>query len=90
MPIIGIIIGGVDFSGLSINIGEANITYGKFIQNVIDFLIISVFIFFFVKFIERFTKKVKEESVETEVVEQKEDETVTLLKEIRDILKNNK
>lgn len=88
MPIIGVIIGGIDFSGLSVTIGEANITYGKFIQNVIDFLIIAIFIFFFVKFIERFTRKAKEEV--NEAVEEKEDEKVVLLKEIRDLLKSDK
>ena len=41
MPLIGVIIGGIDFSNLSIKIGEATVTYGNFIQNVIDFLIIA-------------------------------------------------
>ena len=86
MPIIGVIIGGIDFSNLSVKVGDAIITYGKFIQNVIDFLIIAVCIFFMVKVIERFTKK-KEKS--TEVVEEvKKDESIVLLEEIRDLLKN--
>ena len=40
-PIIGMCLGGVDFSNLSITIKDANIMYGSFIQNIIDFLIIS-------------------------------------------------
>ena len=57
MPLIGVIIGGIDFSNLSIKIGEASVTYGNFIQNVIDFLIISICIFFIVKIMKKFTKK---------------------------------
>lgn len=44
-PAIGIIIGGLNFSNLSIQIGEAKIMYGNFIQTVIDFLIIAICIF---------------------------------------------
>lgn len=83
MPIIGAIIGGIDFSGLSVKIGEANIMYGKFIQNVIDFLIIAICIFFIVKIISKFNKT---EEVEEEV-EEKKDEQILLLEEIRDLLK---
>ena len=59
MPIIGIIIGGIDFSGLSFKIGSATVNYGMFIQNVIDFLIVAICIFFFIKVIEKVTKKKK-------------------------------
>ena len=41
MPIVGIISGGINFTNLSLTIGDANIKYGVFIQNVVDFLIIS-------------------------------------------------
>ena len=81
MPIIGVIIGGHDFSNLSIRIGNAVIRYGAFIQNVIDFFIVALCIFIFVKFINKFNKK-------KEVVEEvKKDEQVVLLEEIRDLLK---
>ena len=63
MPIIGIIIGGIDFSGLSLKIGSATVNYGMFIQNVIDFLIVAICIFLFIKVIEKVTKK-KEENEE--------------------------
>lgn len=49
MPLIGLIIGGINFSGLALTIGNAKITYGNFINNVIDFLIIAVVIFLMVK-----------------------------------------
>ena len=57
--------------------------YGLFIQNVIDFLIVSACIFVLLKFINKFNKK-----EEVPVVEEvKKDETVLLLEEIRDLLK---
>ena len=49
MPIIGMIIGGVDFTSLSITIGEAQILYGSFIQAVINFLLIAFVVFLLVK-----------------------------------------
>jgi large conductance mechanosensitive channel len=61
MPIIGVLIGGIDFTTLSITIGDANIKYGIFINNVVDFIIIAFFIFLFVKFINHLTRKKEEE-----------------------------
>ena len=55
MPLIGVILGGIDFTSLSIKVGEATITYGNFIQNTIDFLIISFCIFVMIKFINKLT-----------------------------------
>lgn len=49
MPFVGIFLGGVDFSSLSINIGEAQVKYGIFIQTIIDFIIIAFTIFVVVK-----------------------------------------
>lgn len=83
MPIIGVIIGGIDFSGLSIKIGEAQITYGNFIQNVIDFLIVAFCIFILVKIVNKITHK--EEEKKEEVPAKPAD--VLLLEEIRDLLK---
>lgn len=83
MPVIGVLIGGLDFSNLSIKFGDAKIMYGSFIQQIIDFLIISLCIFFIVKFISKFTKKSKNE----EKQEVKKSEEVILLEQIRDLLK---
>ena len=82
MPIIGVIIGGINFSNLSIKIGEATVKYGNFIQNVIDFLIIAICIFFIVKLMKKITKK-EEQPVE----EPTKDPNTVLLEEIRDLLK---
>ena len=49
MPVIGMVIGGIDFSSLSIQIADAKIMYGSFIQQIVDFLIISLCIFAFIK-----------------------------------------
>ena len=81
MPLIGILIGGLNFTSLSIKIGDAVINYGTFIQNVIDFLIVAASLFLFIKIISRFNKK--EEIKETP----KKDEQIVLLEEIRDLLK---
>lgn len=91
MPIIGIVIGGLDFSSLSITFRDANIAYGAFIQNVIDFLIVAACIFMFVKLInsiEKLGKKDTKKKEEPAPVPKKNDEVI-LLEEIRDLLKSN-
>jgi len=57
MPLIGLILGGVNFSGLAWKIKDASINYGMFLQSVVDFLIIATAIFFIVKAINRLQKK---------------------------------
>jgi large conductance mechanosensitive channel len=84
MPVIGVIIGGIDFSNLSIDFIDAKIMYGSFIQQIIDFLIISLCVFLFVKFISKFSK-IQEEEKKDETP--KKSEEVVLLEEIRDLLK---
>lgn len=85
MPFIGIIIGGIDFKDLSITLNDANIMYGNFIQNVIDFFIIAVSIFVFVKIINKIMHPLnKKEDSEEKIVKKEE---VLLLEEIRDLLK---
>ena len=81
MPIIGVIIGGLDFSNLSIKVGNSAIMYGSFIQNIVDFLIVATCIFFMIKVLSKFKKK---EEVKTETTV---DENTLLLREIRDLLK---
>ena len=86
MPLVGIIIGGIDFSALTADVGDAKLAYGMFIQNVIDFLIVAACIFVFIKIIGKLKRK-KEEVVEEAPVK---DEKVVLLEEIRDLLKKQK
>ena len=92
MPIIGAIVGGIDFSHLSAKIGDANIMYGLFIQNVIDFLIVAFCIFLFVKAMNKLndlgSKLKKDEKPELQVIEEDE---LSVLKEIRaELKKQNK
>ena len=42
MPLIGIVLGGLDFSNLSIKVMDATISYGSFIQTIVDFLIVAM------------------------------------------------
>ncbi len=90
MPPIGLLLSGTDFSNLSLVIKEATtdipavaINYGKFINTVIDFIIIAFVIFIVVKFINNLKKK--EEIAVSEPPAPSED--IILLREIRDSLK---
>ena len=49
MPLIGLLMGGVDFAGLSFTVGEAVVTWGNFVQTIVDFLIIAFVIFMIVR-----------------------------------------
>jgi len=85
-PLIGLIMGGVDFSNLAFKVGEASFGYGAFIQAVVNFLIVALTMFFFVKAFAKFQKKeeVKEE------VEELPSEEVVLLQQMRDLLSEKK
>lgn len=85
MPIIGLIIGGINFAALELQAGDAVIKYGAFLQSVLDFLIIAFSIFMIVKAITNFKKKeAAPPPVEEPAVPSKEE---VLLSEIRDLLK---
>ncbi len=84
-PILGILTGGIDFSSLSVGIGGAQIMIGNFMNAIVSFLLVAFSIFLFVKAVNRFTKKIKEEAASPAVNAQEE-----LLKEIRDLLKEKK
>lgn len=91
MPPIGVVLGGVDFSNLSIIIQEAidkkpavTISYGKFLQTVIDFTIVAFVIFIAVKGMNSLKKK-KAEVIEAPAALPNQE---VLLTEIRDLLKN--
>lgn len=84
-PFIGILSGGIDFSGLSKNIGDAEITYGAFIQSIIDFFIVAFVIFIVIRLLSKLKKK--EEAVEEVPATDPKEE---LLTEIRDLLKEGK
>jgi large conductance mechanosensitive channel len=56
MPLIGVAMGGVDFTSLTYQVGEAVIAYGKFIQAIINFLVIAFVLFLIIRSINRFRK----------------------------------
>ncbi|MGE7187132.1 large conductance mechanosensitive channel protein MscL [Peribacillus sp. NPDC006672] len=85
-PLVGILLGGVDFSSLFISVGDAKIQYGAFVQAVIDFLIISFAIFMFMKIANSLIRK-KQTDEEEEIVVVPA--TEQYLKEIRDLLQKN-
>ena len=87
MPIIGVFLGGVNFEDLSITVGDAAVGYGKFIQSLIDFLIIAFVIFLILKFINNLKKQSEEEKIEKDAPVPPE---VALLTEIRDLLKQGR
>lgn len=84
-PVIGLLMGGVNFSGLAYTVGSAEITYGVFIQSIIDFTIVALVIFLVVKGINRLNKKEEEPTAEEKPAEPSEE--VKLLREIRDGLR---
>jgi large conductance mechanosensitive channel len=81
MPTVGILLGNIDFTSWVFKIGNSTIAYGKFIQSVIDFIIIAFVVFVVIHAISKFEKKKEEEKKEEKVPED-----VLLLREIRDLL----
>ena len=71
-PIIGIFTGKVDFSTLSITVGDANIKYGAFITSLINFVILAFVVFLIVRIVNNINDKIKELSIIK--VEAKEEE----------------
>src|SRR5512138_2990248 len=57
MPLVGLLLGGVDFGKLSFTVGSAVVKWGAFVQNIVNFLIIAFVIFLMVRTINRFKRK---------------------------------
>lgn len=83
MPILGLLMGGLNFTGLQVTFGDAVVKYGSFIQTVVDFLIIAFSIFLFVKALSKFKQKQDEKPADPPAPSKEE----LLLTEIRDLLK---
>jgi len=81
MPLVGSLLGGVNFSTLAVTVGSATLKYGKFIQTCLDFLIIAWAIFVAVKLINRLRR---EEPAPAPAAPPRQE---VLLGEIRDLLK---
>jgi large conductance mechanosensitive channel len=87
MPLVGIILGGVDFTSLSIQVGEATILYGSFIQAIVYFVIIALVLFLIVRGYNRLQAAGKQEAEEEPPVPPEPSPEEKLLTEIRDLLK---
>lgn len=83
MPVLGIFTSSVSFADLSVGIGGAVITYGNFIQAILNFLVMALVVFCLVKAMNRLHRK-KEEAPPAPPEPSKEE---VLLAEIRDLLK---
>lgn len=85
-PLLGVFLGGINFSNLSVTVGSAIIKYGSFIQAVINFVIISFVIFIIIKAINKF----EEHILHTELTAGQKpiSPEVKELREIKEILKN--
>ncbi|MBR2672297.1 MAG: large-conductance mechanosensitive channel protein MscL [Oscillospiraceae bacterium] len=91
MPVLGVIIGGVDFSSLGVALGsEENIlAYGNFIQAIINFLAIALVVFCVVKAINKAREKAEKKKEEAPPAPPAKPDDVVLLEEIRDLLKKD-
>lgn len=85
MPVIGIFVSQASFADLSFTIGEAVITYGNFIQAVLNFVIMAFVVFCLVKAVNRIAKKKEDAPPPSPPAPSNEEK---LLMEIRDLLKN--
>lgn len=84
MPLLGVLMGGVDFTAKSVMVGDAEVTYGVFIQSIVEFVIIALAVFVAVKMMNRLQRK--KEKKEGEAPAPEPSEEVKLLTEIRDYL----
>jgi large conductance mechanosensitive channel len=83
MPLLGVLLGGLNFSDLAIKVGSATLKYGKFLQTCLDFLIIAWAIFLIVKLVNRLKREEAKPAPAPAAPPRQE----TLLEEIRDLLK---
>ncbi len=86
MPVIGVLLGGVDFSSLAVQVGDATITYGNFIQAIINFLLIALVLFLLIRTMNNLSRK-KEDTPAPPPGPTAEEK---LLAEIRDLLRERR
>ena len=84
MPVVGILIGGINFTTLSLTVWGVDIKFGLLLQSIVDFFIIAFCIFMTIKVINKLSKKKEEKEEDATPVKS---DGVLLLEEIRDLLK---
>lgn len=85
-PLLGVVLGGIDFTSIIWTVGKSEVLIGNFIQSVFDFVIIAFAIFMFVRLLMKFQRKKEDVIEEGPTIDAKE----ALLVEIRDLLKQQK
>lgn len=88
MPALGILLGGIDFSDYAFGVGKSTISYGVFLQSVVEFVLIAFAVFVLVKVINR-VKDALDGDEEEKPAAPPTPEDVALLREIRDLLKKS-
>lgn len=83
-PLVGLLLGGINITHLQIQVGNAVVKYGSFLQTIVDFLIVAFSIFMFIRFFNKLKRKQETEEEQEEPKPSREEE---LLTEIRDVLK---
>ena len=84
MPLVGIALGGIDFTSLVLQVGSAQLMYGNFLQALVNFIIIAFVVFMIVRSINRMQARFAKSAP----VEAPPPADVVLLTEIRDLLKD--
>lgn len=93
MPVIGILVGRLDLTGLQLQVGEAVVRYGQFLQAVLDFLIIAFAVFMLVRFLNQARaalerQEKEEEASKAAATPPAPPKEQLLLEEIRDLLRD--
>lgn len=83
MPVLGILVGGFDFTDMVLKVGDATVKYGEFLQSVFDFIIVAFAIFMAIKAFS----KLQSPKAETPAAPTPTPEDILLLREIRDSLR---
>lgn len=87
MPFIGLLLGGVSFSSLTLTVGDAVVGYGMFIQSVVDFLVVALAIFMMIKLLNKAKDAASGPAEAEPEVPAEPPEDIKLLREIRDSLR---
>ena len=87
MPLIGVVVGGVDFTMLVVTVGEATVSYGNFLQAIINFLLIALVVFLLTRSIKRMQERLEKAKEVPSVAPPAPSAEERLLTEIRDLLR---
>lgn len=87
MPSLGILLGGIDFGEYAFKVGKSTISYGAFLQSVVEFVLIAFAVFVLVKVINQVKEVLHGDDDSAKPTPPPTPEDIVLLREIRDLLK---